>query len=268
MENKGKKTALITGASRGIGYEIAKLAAQNGYNLAIVSRSLENLVSVKKKIEREYGVNVEPIAGDLSYTETAERIFDRLSGADMWVDLLVNNAGRGQMGEFIETDWEVDREMMRLNMDAVVYLTDLFLPQMIERGQGKILNVSSLAAFAPGPLMALYYATKAFVQNFSEGLAEEVADKGATVTALSPGPVDTGFEIKGVKPSENGNKSVRVSPELAAKVGYNGVMSGKRVVVPGGAVSVAPQLARLLPRRTVSSFISWLNNRLLYRDGA
>lgn len=263
MKNKELKTALVTGASRGIGYEIARLAAADGYNLAVVSRSGDDLYSVKGELEDEFDITVEPIEGDLSDPDTPKEIHDRLLETDMWVDLLVNNAGRGQMGEFTETDWEVDEEMMQINMGAVVHLTDLFLPQMIERGEGKILNVSSLAAFAPGPLMTLYYATKAFVQNFSEGLAEEVAGEGVTVTALSPGPVDTGFEIKGVKPSENGNKSVRVSPELAAREGYNGVMSGRRVVVPGGAVSLAPGITRLLPRRAVSRFIRRLNQKLL-----
>lgn len=259
MKDDELKGALITGASRGIGFELAKLAAGDGYNPILVSRSEPDLLEVKGEIESDYDVRGKVITGDLSNSATPDEIYREVEQSRYRIDLLVNNAGRGQMGEFTETDWEVDREMMDLNMEAVVHLTKLFLPGMKERGRGKILNVSSLGAFQPGPLMALYYATKAFVQNFTEGLAEEVESYGITVSALSPGPVDTEFKIKGKAPTDGSEGSYAVSPEVAAKVGYRGLKNGKRVTVPGTFTSIAPQLVRFLPRKTVAKFVRKLN---------
>lgn len=261
MKDKELKAALITGGSKGIGYELAKLAADDGYNTVLVSRSENELNSVKKELENDFGVNCKVIPGDLSEEETPKKIFKELEESSYRVDLLVNNAGRGQMGEFTATDWKTDREMMHLNMDAVIHLTKLFLPEMKKRGAGKILNVSSLAAFQPGPLMALYYATKAFVQSFSEALAEEVGGKGITVTALSPGPVDTDFQVAEAMPAEEGdsNISYKLDPERVAKDGYRGLMKGKRIVVPGAFISIAPQLTRFLPRSFVAKFVKKMN---------
>lgn len=259
MNDKELKGSLITGASRGIGYELAKLAARDGYNPILVSRSEEDLLEVREELEKEYDVKAKVITGDLSNSETPDEIYREVEQTNYKIDLLVNNAGRGQMGEFTETDWEVDQEMMNLNMEAVVHLTKLFLPGMKDRGHGKILNVSSLGAFQPGPLMALYYATKAFVQNFSEGLAEEVEKYGITVSALSPGPVDTEFKVKGRAPTNGSEDSYAVSPEKAAEVGYRGLKNGKRVTVPGTFTSIAPQLVRFLPRKTVAKFVRKLN---------
>lgn len=252
---------LVTGASRGIGYELTRLAAGDGYNPVLVSRTEEDLLEVKEELEEEYGVRGKIITGDLSEPGTPEKIFDEIESSNYRIDLLFNNAGRGQMGEFTETDWETDREMMHLNMDAVIHLTKLFLPGMKERGEGGIINVSSLAAFQPGPLMALYYASKSFVQSFSEALAEEVKSYGVNVTALSPGPVDTGFRIKGNTPStDQSDRSVALDPEHVARAGYEGLKNGKRVVVPGKLASVAPQLTRFLPRKIVTRVVKKLND--------
>ncbi|MFB6291066.1 MAG: SDR family NAD(P)-dependent oxidoreductase [Candidatus Bipolaricaulia bacterium] len=261
MTEKDLKAALVTGGTKGIGYELAKLAADDDYNPVLVSRSEGELASVKAELEDDFGVNCKVIPGDLSEEETPERIYRELRESNYRVDLLINNAGRGQMGEFTTTDWKTDREMMHLNMDAVVHLTKLFLPGMKKRGAGKVLNVSSLAAFQPGPLMALYYATKAFVQSFSEALAEEVADKGITVTALSPGPVDTDFQVTGEMPGEEGDSSLsyELDPERVARDGYRGLMNGKRIVVPGAFISIAPQLTRFLPRSSVTKFVKKMN---------
>ena len=261
MKDNQLKGALITGGSKGIGYELAKLAAEDGYNPVLVSRSEDELERAKEKLEKEYGVEGLIIPGDLSQPDTPERIFERIDKSNYRIDLLINNAGRGQMGEFSVTDWETDREMMHLNMDAVIHLTKLFLPEMEKRGQGKILNVSSLAAFQPGPLMALYYATKAFLQHFSEALAEEVADKGITVTALSPGPVDTDFQVKGEMPESDGESGdpYGLQPDRVARAGYEGLKKGKRVVVPGTFISIAPQLTRFMPRSSVTKFVKKMN---------
>ena len=263
-ENNRQKGALITGASRGIGYELAKLAAEDGYNPVLVSRTREDLEAVKEELEDRFDVQAPIITGDLSREATPEEIKDEITETNLKIDLLVNNAGRGQMGEFTETDWETDREMMHLNMDAVVHLTKLFLPGMKKRGRGGIINVSSLAAFQPGPLMALYYASKSFVQLFSEAIAEEVEDRGINVTALSPGPVKTGFKIKGKKPqTKQSDRSVALDPGYVAKAGYEGLKSGKRVVIPGIGTSIAPQLVRFLPRNTVTKFVRRLNDSRL-----
>ncbi|MBS3736876.1 SDR family oxidoreductase [Candidatus Bipolaricaulota bacterium] len=259
-ENNELKGVLVTGASRGIGYELARLAAGDGYNPVLVSRTEEDLLKVKEKLEKEFGVQGKIIPGDLSEPGTPEKIFDEIESSNYRIDLLFNNAGRGQMGEFTKTDWETDREMMHLNMDAVIHLTKLFLPGMKERGDGGIINVSSLAAFQPGPLMALYYASKSFVQSFSEALAEEVKSYGIKVTALSPGPVDTDFRIKGKTPPEDqSDRSVSLDAEYVARIGYEGLKAGKRVVVPGKLASVVPQLTRFLPRKVVTRLVKKLN---------
>lgn len=259
-ENNQLKGVLVTGASRGIGYELARLAARDGYNPVLVSRTRKDLLEVKEELEEEFGVQGKMITGDLSESDTPVRIFREIKSSDYRIDLLFNNAGRGQMGEFTATDWETDREMMHLNMDAVVHLTKLFLPEMKERGEGGIINVSSLAAFQPGPLMALYYASKSFVQSFSEALSEEVKSYGINVTALSPGPVDTGFRIKGKTPPEDqSDRSVSIDPEYVARAGYEGLKSGKRVVIPGKLASIVPQLGRLLPRRIIAKLVRKLN---------
>lgn len=263
MNDKTLKGALITGASRGIGYELAKLTANDGYNPVLVSRSEEDLLEVREELKKEYDVKGKVITGDLSNSETPDEIYREVEQSSYRIDLLVNNAGRGQMGEFTQTTWGTDREMMHLNMDAVVHLTKLFLPGMKERGEGKILNVSSLAAFQPGPLMALYYATKSFVQNFSEGLAEEVEEYGITVTTLSPGPVDTDFEVKGVASDEDSQDSYALDVKEVAQAGYEGLKNNKRVVVPGGFISIAPQLVRLLPRSAVTWFVKKMNEKQL-----
>ena len=264
IEDNELKGVLVTGASRGIGYELARLAAGDGYNPVLVSRTEEELLEVKEELEEEFQVQAKVITGDLSKQNTPKRIYDELQNSNFRVDLLFNNAGRGQMGEFTETNWETDREMMHLNMDAVVHLTKLFLPGMKKRGKGGIINVSSLAAFQPGPLMALYYASKAFVQSYSEALAEEVESYGVSVTALSPGPVDTGFQIKGKSPkTQQSDRSVSLDPEYVAKAGYDGLMSGKRLVIPGNLTAIAPQLVRLLPRKAVTKFVKKINGTRL-----
>lgn len=259
-ENNELKGVIVTGASRGIGYELARLAAEDGYNPVLVSRTEEDLLEAKEELEEEFEIQGKIITGDLSEPGTPKEIFEAINSSNYRIDLLFNNAGRGQMGEFTETDWETDREMMHLNMDAVVHLTKLFLPGMKERGEGGIINVSSLAAFQPGPLMALYYASKSFVQSFSQALAEEVESYGINVTALSPGPVDTGFRIKGKTPTtEQSDRSVSLDPEYVARAGYEGLKAGKRVVVPGKLASIAPQLVRFLPRKLVTKFVKKLN---------
>jgi len=263
VKDKKLKGALVTGGSRGIGYELAKLAAADGYNPVLVSRSEGKLKEVKEELESQYDVQGKVIPGDLSETETPRSIYEELKNGEFRIDLLINNAGRGQMGKFADSKWEKDKEMMKLNMNAVVHLTKLFLPAMVRRGEGKILNVSSLAAFQPGPLMALYHATKSFVQSFSEALAEEVAKEGITVTALSPGPVDTDFQIEGDIPTDETDKAYVLSAERTARAGYEGLKKGRRIVVPGPLTSVAPQLERFLPRRAVTKFVKKLNeNRL------
>src|ERR1700757_3450228 len=192
--NQNKFTALITGASGGIGYELAKLFAKDRYNLVLVARTTPKLSRFADELQRHYGVSVRPITQDLSWRQAPESLWDDLQHSRIQVDVLVNNAGYGIRGEFANMPLEEDLGMMQLNMVTLTLLTKLFLRPMIERGTGKILNVASTAGFQPGPLMAVYYATKAYVISFSEALASELSGTGVTATCLCPGATDTGFQ--------------------------------------------------------------------------
>lgn len=193
MEHKAR-TALITGASGGIGYELAKLFAKDHYNLVLVARSGDKLNQVAGQLREQFNVTVNTIALDLAADQAVTMLFERLKGEGMAVDVLVNNAGFGVFGEFAEMPEEGIWGQIRLNVMALTYLTRLFLPAMIARRHGKIMNVASTAAFQPGPLMAVYYATKAYVLSFSEALANEVAGTGVVVSCFCPGATDTGFQ--------------------------------------------------------------------------
>lgn len=186
------KRAIVTGASSGIGLELARIAARDGHDVVLVARSSDRLRAVAEELHREHGVDARPVVADLAEPAGVPTVLDALAGAD--VDVLVNNAGVGGLGRFAtERNLEDDLRMVRLDVESVVHLTGALLPAMVARGRGGILNVSSTAAYAPGPLQAVYYASKAFVKSFSEALTEECRGTGVRVTALCPGPVDTGF---------------------------------------------------------------------------
>ena len=189
------KTALITGASGGIGYEFAKLLAKDCNTLVLVARSKDRLKEIKKELETASPISVIVVAQDLSEPDAAEKIFRRLESEHIIVDILINNAGFGDHGAFVETDWRKEEKMIAVNISALTEMTKLFLKGMVERKSGRILNVASTAAFQPGPFLAVYYASKAYVLSFSEVIVNELKGKGVTVTALCPGPTATGFAL-------------------------------------------------------------------------
>ena len=248
------ETALITGASGGIGAEFARIHAAAGGDLVLVARNREKLEEIKADLESSCGISVLTIAMDLSRDDAADRVFAQTEAAGIKVSLLINNAGVGGHGKFYERKLRNDQAMMQLNMGALVTLTHLYLEAMIQRGSGKVLNVASTAAFIPGPLQAVYYATKAFVLSFSEALAEELSGTGVTVTALCPGPVMTGFaeagDLEGVRVFQFG-----ASAESVAICGYNAMQKGKRVVVNSKVLGfVLNWIAPLIPRRILLKF--------------
>jgi len=245
------KTALITGASTGIGYALSKCFAADHHNLILVARQEQRLRQVAEEFHRQHGVTAKVIAADLAHPETPQKIADDIRQASLQVDYLVNNAGFGLGGAFAETALTAELEMMQVNMAALVHLTKLFLPEMLSRKSGRILNVASTAAFQPGPLMAVYYATKSFVLSFSEAIANELKGTGVTVTALCPGPTESEFQKRAHIENTRLVKSKLMgfmTSEEVAKIGYQGLMQGKRLVIPGLMNKLGVHSTRLSPR--------------------
>ncbi|PRX57174.1 SDR family NAD(P)-dependent oxidoreductase [Flagellimonas meridianipacifica] len=227
-----KKVALITGASSGIGKELAYCHAKTGADLVLVARSEDKLEMLKSELESQEQVEVKIIAKDLTLPNSPEEIHDELSEAGIQVDYLINNAGFGGHGKFHERPWEKDLAMINLNITALTALTRLYLPEMVKRNSGKILNVSSTASFMPGPLQAVYFATKAYVTYFSNALAEELHDTEVTVTNLMPGATETEFaRTSGMDKTNLFDKPV--SAKSVAKDGYKGMLEGKMDVISG-----------------------------------
>jgi short-subunit dehydrogenase len=251
-------TALITGASSGIGFDLAHLFAADRHDVVLVARSEGKLRELAKELEAKHGIKATVIAADLAKPETPQQIFVIAPP----VDILVNNAGFGTSGKFAETDLRAELDMIQVNITALTHLTKLFLPQMLERGRGRILNVASTASFQPGPLMAVYYATKAYVLSFSEAIAEELRGTGVTVTALCPGPTATGFQQTAELGTEALLKVMRpVSSMEVARAGYRGLMRGKRVVVPGMKNKLGVQSIRVTPRALATRVVRALQER-------
>lgn len=227
-----KKIALITGASTGIGKEFAYIHAEKGGDLIIVARSLDKLVTLKNDLESRYKTNVMVIAKDLSLPTSAEEIFNEVKAAGLQVDYLINNAGFGALGKFHEIDWSRQLSMINLNITTLSALTHYFLTEMVKRNSGKILNVSSTASFMPGPLQAVYYATKAYVTFLSNALTEELRNTKVTVTNLMPGATESEFgAVSGMDKTQLFNKPA--SARKVAMDGYNGMMTGKIDVISG-----------------------------------
>jgi short-subunit dehydrogenase len=250
-------TALVTGASAGLGAEFAKLCAAGGYDVVLVARSAERLAELAAGLAKTYGVQARPLVADLANPEAPSEIFGQLSGTP--VDILINNAGFGVRGPFAETEWARESSLMQVNMVALAHLTKLFLPEMVRRRSGRILNLASTAAFVPGPFMALYYASKAFVLSFSEALANEVESTGVTVTALCPGPTRTEFaQAAGITDSDLFHGPTMGAPEVA-RIGYDAMMAGKSSVIAGARNRWMIRGTRLVPRSFVAAQTRKLN---------
>lgn len=226
------KTALITGASVGIGMELARIHAAHGGNLIVVARRDEKLHELKKELEEKHQITVTVIPKDLSVPGAAEELYQEVQARNLQVDFLINNAGFGGRGFFHESDWDRDKAMINLNILALTALTRLFVNDMVARKSGKIVNVASMAGFLPGPLQAIYYATKAYVLSFSEAIANELAGTGVTVTALCPGATNTEFarvaDLENVRVFKN-----TASAESVAREGYRAMLRGTVVNVTG-----------------------------------
>ncbi len=233
--SRNNERVLITGASSGIGLEVAREFARNGHPLVITSTVESELAEVAQELTATHGVEVLIVAQNLLKPEAAQELFDALKKEDIAIEILVNNAGVGHKGRFWEQPLEQHMEMIRLNIEAVVGLTRLFLPEMLARGHGRILNTASVAGFIPAPLMAVYHATKAFVVSFSEALATELQDTGVTLTALCPGATDTEFfERADAVEATIFQKGNVMAPQEVAEGAYKAVMHGDRLYVAGG----------------------------------
>src|SRR5438067_5542491 len=248
-----RETALITGASSGIGLHLAKEFAKRKHPLVLVAPVASELQAIATELKAVGAISVKTIAKDLAQPEAPQEIFDELSRERIYVDVLVNNAGAAHRGKFWEIPITDDILILRLNIEAVLRLTKLFLPSMLEQRRGRILNVASVAGFEPGPLLAVYHASKAFVLSFSEALATELADTGVTASALCPGPTDTDFlEKSGTLGIRLFQKANVMAPQHVAKAGYQALMAGERVAVPGVANKIIAFSRRLLPEATLA----------------
>lgn len=250
------KTALITGATRGIGYDLAKIFAMESHNLVLVSRNEQKLRDIQYDFSVRYKIDVHIIAKDLSKDHAATQIFKEVMDKKISVDVLINNAGVGDFSLFSDEDLGRITRMLHLNIVSLTELTRLFIPQMVERKEGRIMNVSSLAAFLPGPYMAVYYASKAYVKSFSEAIANELKDTGVTVTALCPGLTKTGFqENVGGEKTRMARMNLLASSESVAKYAYKAMYEGKEVAVPGIINNSIAMTSRIIPAKIKSSVI-------------
>lgn len=251
-----KKTALITGASSGIGYELTKLFALDRYNLVLVARSESKLQQIASELTEQYGIAVKVIAKDLALPSSPEEIWQELQTEAITIDVLVNNAGFATYGFFVETELQPELNMMQLNMVTLTHLTKLFLPEMLARQTGKILNIASTAAFQPGPLMAVYYATKAYVLSFSEALANELQGTGVTVATLCPGPTKSGFQAKANMENSKLVKDKQImDAKKVASIGYQGLINNQTVIIPGLQNKLLALVVRFIPRNLLTRIV-------------
>jgi short-subunit dehydrogenase len=256
---KTGKTALVTGASAGLGAEFARLFAADGHDVVLVARRREKLAALARELEAKHGVRATVIGLDLTRPEAPPALVKELEARDIALEFLVNNAGFGTTGAFVEADPVRELEMLALNVTAVVHLTRLILPTMVERKSGRILNVGSTAGFMPGPFMAGYYASKAFVNSFTEALAFELRGTGVTATVTCPGPTATEFAASaGVEKSrlfETG--TMQAGP--VARLAYRAMMRGRSVAIPGMRNKLAILSLRFAPRAAAVSMAASLN---------
>jgi len=248
------KTALVTGAASGLGYELTLLLANDAYKLILVDIDADNLAKVKGELEQDFKVEVHTLTKDLSLPNVAQEIMDDLKNPD--IDVLINNAGFGLFGSFAETDWERESAMLHVHIMTTTHLTKLVLEGMVKRGAGKILNMSSLAAFQPGPLMSIYYASKGYMLSFSEAIANELKGTGVTVTALCPGPTKTAFQETVSEDSKENKITFNMAcAKEVADYGYKAMLKGKAYAIPGSFNKFLAMLPRFIPRNAAASIV-------------
>jgi short-subunit dehydrogenase len=259
MEGGKGRTALITGASSGIGLELAREFAAHGHDLVLVARSASRLEDIAAELKRAHAVDARVLVKDLSLPTAAEDVHREVTGAGLVVEVLVNNAGFGVYGRFVETEWERELEMLRLNVVALTDLTKRFARDMIARRRGRVLNVASTAAFQPGPHMAVYYASKAYVLSFSEALADELRGTGVTVTTLCPGPTRSGFQAVASMHRARMLRLSMMDAASVARIGYRAVMAGRPTVIAGWLNRLVAFSVRLAPRQLVTRISRWIS---------
>ncbi len=255
------QTALITGASAGIGRELAKLFAKGGYSVVLAARNGARLDQFADELQRQFTISVKAFALDLGSASAPQFLFDQVERENIGIDVLVNNAGYGKLGAFADVPLEESLGQIELNITALTHLTKLFLGPMLERKSGKILNVASTAGFQPGPLMAVYYATKAYVISFSEALANELRGSGVTVTCLCPGATDTEFQKRAGTEETLLFKLRPMTAKAVAQDGYRALMKGKPLVISGLKNWLLAESLRISPRRVVTA----VSRRLIER---
>lgn len=254
------KTALVTGAASGLGYELALLLAKDKYQLILIDINAENLAKVKLEIEQDFNVTVTTLTKDLSIPNIAQEIVNAIDNKT--IDVLINNAGFGLFGNFYETNWQKESAMINVHVNTATHLVKLVLPNMLKQNSGKILNMSSLAAFQPGPLMAIYYATKGYMLSFSEAIACELKGTGVTVTALCPGPTKTSFqETVSQDAKENKIKVNMASAKSVAAYGYKAMQKGKPVAIPGTFNKFLASLPRFIPRNIATKIVKKIQEK-------
>jgi len=246
---------LITGATSGIGYELAKLFAADGWHLIIVARSSKDLIDTREELVRNNDVDVISISKDLFIPGNATELYNEISQKGIEVEVLVNDAGQGVYGEFVDTELDRELNIIRLNIESLVVLTKHCLKEMVSRGHGRILNVSSIATTTPGPLQSVYHGTKAFVQSFTAAIRDEVKDKGVVVTALLPGVTDTDFFRKAgmLQSKAVQDKDKMADPADVAKDGYNALMNDEDKVVSGTKNKIQAAMSNLTPDSTLAA---------------
>jgi uncharacterized protein len=258
-----KKTALVTGAASGLGFEFSHLLARDSFDLILIDIDRDGLAKAKVLLEQQYSVSVDILRFDLSKPQVAAEIYSAVKGRE--IEILINNAGFGLFGFFSKTAWQTEEAMINLHVLTLTHLTKLILNDMLQQKSGRIMNVSSLAAFQPGPLMAIYYATKAYILSFSEALANEVKGTGVTVTAFCPGLTKTGFQ--GTAAGLSGAKESRInfrtpSPQAVAHYGYKAMNAGKPVAIQGLLNKLTALLPRFVPRAFAVSMVRRIQEKL------
>lgn len=258
MPNRNQ-TALITGASAGLGYEFAHLFARDKYNLILVARIGPKLAQLAEELGQQQGISVKTIPLDLGLPQASQNLFEETQRGGMHVDILVNNAGYGISGKFADIPLEESYGQIQLNVSALTLLTRLFLGPMLARRSGKVMNVASTAAFQPGPLMAVYYATKAYVLSFSEALSDELKGTGVSVTCFCPGATLTEFQKRAQ--SENSRLFKQLAPmeaKTVAEDGYRALMAGKTLAIAGFRNWLVAESVRFAPRKVVTAVSRWV----------